>query len=202
MRTSAAESIFQAALLALLLLALGAGSAWLGKRERQAATLDAEQSATRLRAARARLTALQDPEAERLAGQLAELSAQGFFSVAMPDYFLDDRLQEARIALGMTETRAVFSPPQRWGDDAARLWQGELELELNLNHEQEFADFWRILKWPGPMRLTDCTLERNPARAAAHAPPRSIPNLKAACRLQWLTGSPATEDDRQNAPLR
>lgn len=198
MRTSAAKSIFQAALLALLMLTLGMVAVWWGARERDEATLEVKHSAARLRAAHAHMTALQDPESERLAGQLAELSAPGFFSAVAPDSLVE-RLQEARSALGIVDARAVFSPSHRWGDAAAQLWQGELELELDLHHEQEFADFWHTLNWPGPIRLTDCTLERNPARAAAHA---LSPNLKATCRLQWLMGSPATEEERPSAPPR
>jgi hypothetical protein len=195
--TAAAKSIFQSALLALLLLALGVGIAWFGQQERQQATLDAEQSIALLHAARTRLRTLQDPEIEHLAKQLAKLHEQDFFSADMPDSLLDELLQEARIALGMVEARAVFSPAQRWGDGAPQLWQRELELELGLNHEQEFLDFWHTLAWPGPLRLTDCTLERAPTRAAAHAPSHSTtlnltPNLKAVCHLQWLTGTQDT----------
>ncbi|MDR1351450.1 MAG: hypothetical protein LBJ59_11890 [Zoogloeaceae bacterium] len=188
--TPVAKSIIQAALLALLLAALGAGLAGFGQQERQRASLEAEQSAALLNAARARLYALQDPEVERLATQWAELSAQGFFAATTPES-LAARLQAVRIALGLVETRPVFSPPQRWGDGATQLWQSELNLELSLNHEQEFVDFWRVLAWPGPLRVTDCALERNPARDPL---PRPAPNLKAACHLQWLAGSQPTRD--------
>ncbi|MDR0736650.1 MAG: hypothetical protein LBF51_07455 [Zoogloeaceae bacterium] len=196
--TPVAKSVLQAALLALLLFALGAGFAGFWQQERQRAAHDAKASAALLSAARARLQALRDPKAEDLAGRLAEMYAQGFFAAAAHDD-LSSRLQEARKALGMVEAHAVFSPEEPWGNGATPLWQGELELELGLNHEQEFADFWRALAWPGPMRVTACVLERNPGNpirraATAHALSRPAPNLKAVCHLQWLTRATAARN--------
>ncbi|MDR0672178.1 MAG: hypothetical protein LBF93_00655 [Zoogloeaceae bacterium] len=183
--TSAVKSVAQAALMALLSFALGAGLAGFGAWEHKSATRDAEESVARLGAVRSRLQILEAPEIEELAGRLAEIYARGFFAAATPQD-LASRLQEARDALGLVEARAIFSPTTPWGNTVTPLWQGYLELELDLNHEQEFVDFWGALEWPGPLRLIDCALERNPARAA--------PNLKAACRLQWLTGAQMAEE--------
>ena len=198
--TPAAKSMFQAALLALSLAVSGVCLAWFGQQARVRATLETKAAAALLGNARAHLQTLRAPEVERLARQLAELEAQGFFAAATRES-LSSRLQAARIALGLVETRAVFSPAQHWGDGATPLWQNELELEFDLNHEQEVIDFWRIIEWPGPLRVIDCALERNPTHAAAHTAPSPYPaapaaNLKAACRLQWLAGSRTAEDGK------
>jgi hypothetical protein len=179
-----AKSLFRSALLALLLTALGAGLAWLGQQARAQAEQETKASAALLDAARVRLQTLQDREAEALAMRQTELEAQGFFAAATAAS-LDARLQAARKTLGLVETRLELVPPQPWGDGKPPLWQSEFSLEFGLNHEQEFIDFWRTLEWPGPLRLTRCELER----ASEAAPPRPGLNLKASCRLHWLSGS-------------
>ncbi|MDR2365430.1 MAG: hypothetical protein LBD68_06185 [Zoogloeaceae bacterium] len=180
--TPFAKSMSRTALLAFLLIASGAGIALFGQQARERAALEARMNAALLSAARDRLQELRGRKVERLAAQLAELEAQGFFAAA-DSASLAARLQAARGALGMGAARSDFSLPQRWGDDGVPLWQNELSLELDLNHEQEFADFWRVLEWPGPLRVTDCDM----ARVAA-LPPSPGPNLRASCRLQWLSG--------------
>ena len=92
------------------------------------------------------------------------------------------------------ETALPLPPPGATG-----LLHSPMTLEVQLLHEADLLRFLRALqaRRAGVSLLEACTLER---LGSAAEPPRADVNLRAECRLSWIT-APAPATSAQAAPL-